>query len=256
MLAGPVLYDHRRRRRAAVLVARVRAGAARRAQRLLRVPQRAAGTAVPGGAAPAQGVRRALVLLGQRTESRVPARGARVRQAAARRRRADAAARRCSRRSTASTRRATSGTGAPTSSRRSPTRRSRSTPSTAPRCRPGSRRCTCTRSTGPRPAWAPDETPWAYRDAKWAQVIVGVDPDPANAGAIRDWCVDYWNATHPYSMGGAYVNFMMDEGQDRVRATYGDNYDAAGAGQAGLRPRQLLPRQPEHPTDGPTGGSR
>ena len=70
----------------------------------------------------------------------------------------------------------------------------------------------------------PDETPWAYRDANWAQVIVGVDPDPANAGAIRDWCVDYWNATHPYSMGGAYVNFMMDEGQDRVRATYGDNY--------------------------------
>ena len=70
----------------------------------------------------------------------------------------------------------------------------------------------------------PDETPWAYRDANCAQVIVGVDPDPANAGAIRDWCVDYWNATHPYSMGGAYVNFMMDEGQDRVRATYGDNY--------------------------------
>ena len=69
-----------------------------------------------------------------------------------------------------------------------------------------------------------DETPWAYRDAKWAQVIVGVDPDPANAQTIRDWCVDYWNATHPYSMGGAYVNFMMDEGQDRVRATYGDNY--------------------------------
>ena len=68
------------------------------------------------------------------------------------------------------------------------------------------------------------ETPWAYRDAKWAQVIVGVDPDPANAGTIRDWCVDYWNAAHPYSMGGAYVNFMMDEGQDHVRATYGDNY--------------------------------
>jgi FAD/FMN-containing dehydrogenase len=70
----------------------------------------------------------------------------------------------------------------------------------------------------------PDATAWAYRDAKWAQVIVGVDPDPANAPAIRQWCVDYWEATHPYSMGGAYVNFMMDEGQDRVRATYRDNY--------------------------------
>jgi FAD/FMN-containing dehydrogenase len=70
-----------------------------------------------------------------------------------------------------------------------------------------------------------EATPWAYRDAKWSQVIVGVDPDPANADVIRQWCVDYWDATHPYSMGGAYVNFMMDEGQERVQATYGDNYD-------------------------------
>ncbi len=69
-----------------------------------------------------------------------------------------------------------------------------------------------------------DATPWAYRDAKWAQVIVGVDPEPANADAIRQWCVDYWEATHPYSMGGAYVNFMMDEGQERVQATYRGNY--------------------------------
>jgi hypothetical protein len=70
-----------------------------------------------------------------------------------------------------------------------------------------------------------DASPWAYRDAKWAEVIVGVDPDPANADVIRQWCVDYWEATHPYSMGGAYVNFMMDEGQDRVKATYGGNYE-------------------------------
>ena len=70
-----------------------------------------------------------------------------------------------------------------------------------------------------------DETPWAYRDTRWSQVIVGVDPDPASAGALRDWTVGYWEAVHPFSAGGAYVNFMMDEGQDRVQATYGDNYD-------------------------------
>jgi hypothetical protein len=71
----------------------------------------------------------------------------------------------------------------------------------------------------------PGATPWAYREAKWAQVIVGVDPDPKNAETIRSWCIDYWNATHPFSLGGAYVNFMMDEGDERVRATYGNNYD-------------------------------
>ncbi len=67
-------------------------------------------------------------------------------------------------------------------------------------------------------------TPWAYRDAKWSQVIVGVDPDPANREKITKWARDYWDAVHPYSAGGAYVNFMMDEGNDRVRATYGENY--------------------------------
>lgn len=69
------------------------------------------------------------------------------------------------------------------------------------------------------------DTAFSYRDATWAEVIVGVDPDPNNAGQIRDWTVAYWEALHPYSMGGAYVNFMMDEGQERVRATYRDSYD-------------------------------
>jgi hypothetical protein len=69
-----------------------------------------------------------------------------------------------------------------------------------------------------------NDTPWAYRDAKWAEVMVGVDPDPANAKVIKDWAVSYWEDLHPFSMGGAYVNFMMDEGQERVQATYRDNY--------------------------------
>ena len=68
------------------------------------------------------------------------------------------------------------------------------------------------------------DTAYSFREALFAEVIVGVDPDPANAPAITNWCKDYWEALHPYSAGGAYVNFMMDEGQDRVQATYRDNY--------------------------------
>ena len=71
---------------------------------------------------------------------------------------------------------------------------------------------------------ANDATPWAYRNANYAEVIVGVDPDPSNAEVITDWCKSYWEALHPYSMGGAYSNFMMDEGQERVQASYRDNY--------------------------------
>ncbi|MBV9619094.1 MAG: BBE domain-containing protein, partial [Verrucomicrobia bacterium] len=68
------------------------------------------------------------------------------------------------------------------------------------------------------------ETAWSYRDANWAQVMVGVDPDPANKEKIVSWCKNYFDALHPFSAGGAYVNFMMDEGEDRVKATYGNNY--------------------------------
>jgi hypothetical protein len=69
------------------------------------------------------------------------------------------------------------------------------------------------------------DTAWNYRDATWAMVIVGIDPDPSNKEIITKWTKDYWEALHPYSAGGAYVNFMMDEGEDRIKATYGDNYE-------------------------------
>jgi hypothetical protein len=68
-----------------------------------------------------------------------------------------------------------------------------------------------------------------YRDARWASVIVGVDPDPANREGITRWCKDCWEALHPYSAGGAYVNFMMDEGQERVQATYREHYGKLAA---------------------------
>jgi hypothetical protein len=70
-----------------------------------------------------------------------------------------------------------------------------------------------------------DGTAFAYRQGGWAGVIVGVDPDPANAELISQWTRDYWDELHPHSAGGAYVNFMMDEGTDRVRASYRGNYE-------------------------------
>ena len=86
-----------------------------------------------------------------------------------------------------------------------------------------------------------EDTAWAYRDVTFSQVIVGVDPDPANAAALRQWTVDYWEATHPYSAGGAYVNFMMDdEGQDRVQATYRGNYDRLAAVKSTYDPQNLF----------------
>jgi len=69
-----------------------------------------------------------------------------------------------------------------------------------------------------------NETAFSYRDANFAEVMVGVDPDPANNERMIQWARDYWMALHPYSAGGGYINMMMDEGTDNVKAAYRDNY--------------------------------
>jgi FAD/FMN-containing dehydrogenase len=84
------------------------------------------------------------------------------------------------------------------------------------------------------------DTAWSYRDARWGAVYAGVDPDPGNAELIRDWTVDYFDALHPYSAGGAYVNMMMDEGEERVRASYRDNYDRLARIKAEYDPDNLF----------------
>jgi len=69
------------------------------------------------------------------------------------------------------------------------------------------------------------DTPFAYRDAQWAGVIAGVSPAAQDAPKLSAWAKSYWDAVHPHSAGGAYVNFMMEEGDERVRASYRGNYD-------------------------------
>jgi hypothetical protein len=87
----------------------------------------------------------------------------------------------------------TSGTGAATSSTSSPTTRS------------------CATAVGDRmPTWKAARTSTGRRrsgrrrrghrlrvpNATFSQVIIAVDPDPAGAGAIRDWAIGYWEALH------------------------------------------------------------
>jgi FAD/FMN-containing dehydrogenase len=99
-----------------------------------------------------------------------------------------------------------------------------------------------------------DATPFAYRDGGWAGVIVGVDPDPANAGLITSWAKDYWAELHPTSAGGAYVNFLMDdEGADRVRASYLGNYDRLAQVKTKYDPHNLFHVNQNIPPSGPAG---
>ena len=84
-------------------------------------------------------------------------------------------------------------------------------------------------------------TAWNARDATWAMVIAGIDADPGNADALRNWGRTYWKRVHAFNPGGAYVNFMMDdEASGRLQATYGDNYERLATAKAKYDPANLF----------------
>ena len=85
-----------------------------------------------------------------------------------------------------------------------------------------------------------NDTAWSFREANFAQVIVGVDPDPANNAKMTEWAKNYWLALHPHSAGGAYVNMIMDEGEDMVKAAYRDNYPRLAEVKAKVDPGNLF----------------
>ena len=59
------------------------------------------------------------------------------------------------------------------------------------------------------------------RQATHAVVIDSIWSEPARADDCIAWTRGVWAAVRPYSTGRIYVNFLGDEGQDRVRAAYG-----------------------------------
>lgn len=85
------------------------------------------------------------------------------------------------------------------------------------------------------------DTPWVARDARWSMVIAAIDANPQMAGSLMRWGKDYWEAVHRFNPGGGYVNFMMDdEGDARLRASYGDNYIRLVAAKAKFDPSNLF----------------
>jgi FAD/FMN-containing dehydrogenase len=85
-----------------------------------------------------------------------------------------------------------------------------------------------------------DDTAWGDRAANFSAVFAGVDPDPANAEVIKAWAVEYNEALKPYGAGGAYLNMIMDEGPERVRASFKGNYDKLARVKAEYDPSNLF----------------
>ena len=85
-----------------------------------------------------------------------------------------------------------------------------------------------------------DETAFACRDVKYVHIIAAVTPDPASLPAYREWLRDYWAALHPHSVGGSYVNFLMDEGEERVAGSYTGNLQRLAAIKTKYDPDNLF----------------
>ena len=86
-----------------------------------------------------------------------------------------------------------------------------------------------------------DATPWGARDASWSMVIAGISPDPKDADALKRWGRAYWNADHRFNLVGGYVKFMdVDEADNRVEASYGQNYKRLAAIKAKYDPDNLF----------------
>ncbi len=72
---------------------------------------------------------------------------------------------------------------------------------------------------------AKEDTAWAHRNIRWVQVIIGVSKSPDDKEKITDWAQNYHSSTAPYSSGGGYVNFMMQEDSAFVKKSYQGNFE-------------------------------
>lgn len=72
---------------------------------------------------------------------------------------------------------------------------------------------------------AEDDTPYVNRGASYDCFPIAIWDDPAVDEAHVRWVRDFWSAMQPFSTGGVYANNLGNEGEERVRAAFGGNYD-------------------------------
>jgi FAD/FMN-containing dehydrogenase len=75
----------------------------------------------------------------------------------------------------------------------------------------------------------PSDTAFWHRDVQWDHFSVGTWKDPAQTEMHLEWARAWWEPAQPYTLGGEYVNNLGEEGEDRVRAAYGGNYERLAA---------------------------
>ncbi len=65
-----------------------------------------------------------------------------------------------------------------------------------------------------------DEMAVSHRAAPYNVINVGMWGDPVQDEQVIGWVRHLWEQLQPFSFGGVYVNYLSNEGEDRVRAAY------------------------------------
>jgi FAD/FMN-containing dehydrogenase len=68
-----------------------------------------------------------------------------------------------------------------------------------------------------------DATPMTQRDASWVVHPFALWDDPAQDDYVIGWAKTFRDDMRRFSSGGVYLNFIGDEGEDRVRAAFGES---------------------------------
>jgi FAD/FMN-containing dehydrogenase len=68
-------------------------------------------------------------------------------------------------------------------------------------------------------------TAYANRDAAYDSFPVSIWSNAAADEENIAWAREMYAALQPFGMGGVYVNNLGDEGHERIKAAYGENYD-------------------------------
>lgn len=68
-------------------------------------------------------------------------------------------------------------------------------------------------------------TAFSHRVAQYDFLPTAIWTDPTESEKQMNWVRKLWDIMKPFSTGGEYVNNLGEEGEDRVRAAYGDNYE-------------------------------
>jgi len=86
------------------------------------------------------------------------------------------------------------------------------------------------------------DTAYPLRDVTYALNAVSAWTDPAQDDANIGWSRGTWEAMQPFSPGSVYVNFLGvgDEGEDRVKSAYGQNYARLAQIKAAYDPTNLF----------------